>query len=495
MKSLEKGIPQKASSWNNALKINLIKPLLVTILLGAGSVTAFGQNDPNGYGNNQNNGYNNNQNNGYNNNQNSYNSNQNKVTDESLIQAIAPYDEDVRNDILIATQYPDVLQKLSQIRDNTTRAFQATIQNYPQKKQSWFYELSRFPNLMDKLATMPRKQSKEEIESLLNNPTKELKEASWKLYNNHHDDLVTVNNLNRQAVNSFQDLINPLSHNAQNAFKTLQEMPDVLSLLNDHIDIASRLGERYTSDPTGVSQEIAQIHDHQEDQNKQDLATYKDNLAQNPQALQELNQASQDYASTGGYSYPAPTQDKVINYGSPYSYWFGYPMWYNSPMWYPGAFGYGSGIYFGLGGYSSIYGFPSLGFSRWFFGGAYRRYPNLYRQYGHYYNNYGSRYGYSAATRNPFMGSASRHFIPNISGRSNGFINNQAYRQSASRSYNVAPRQNYGGNINRSYGGSNSRSYSSPSYGGSRSMGGGVSRGYSGGGFHGGGGGSRGGRR
>ncbi|WP_221393059.1 hypothetical protein [Dyadobacter sp. NIV53] len=345
---------------------------------------------------------------------------------------------------------------------------------------------------MDKLATMPRKQSKNNIEALLNNPSPELKEAAWKLYDKHHNDLVTVNNLNQQAVGSFQNLIQLLNPDAKQAFKTLQEMPDVLSLLNDHIDITTELGQNFKNDPSGVSQQIAEVHDQQENQNKQDLANYRDELSQDPQALQELAQASQQYANTGGYSYPAPAQTQVINYGSPYSYWFGYPSWYNSPMWYPGAFGYGSGIYFGLGGYPSIYGLPSLGFSNWFFGGAYRRYPNLYRQYGRYYNSYGSRGGYASPARSAFMGTASRHFVPNINGRSGGFINNQAYRQS-SRSYSVAPRQNsYGGNGGHSYSPSNgggARSYSSPSYGG-RSMGGGFSRG-GGGGF--GGGGSRGG--
>jgi len=469
MKSLEKDISIAIADRSRSL--NYYKTLFAIAMLVTAAFSAYSQDFPNGY-----------------NNQNGYDNRQNEVTDQSLVQAIAPYNEDVRNDILIATQYPDILEELSQIRDHTTRAFQATIRNYPQKKQNWFYEISRYPQLMDKLATMPRRKSKGEIESLLSNPTEELKEAAWKLYANHHDDLVTVNNLNQQALISFQELINPLSRNAQTAFRTLQEMPDVLSLLNDHIDIASRLGERFRNDPSGTSQQLAEVHDQLDSQNKQDLASYQDELAQNPQAWQELGQASRDYASTGGYSYPAPTQDKVINYGSPYSYWFGYPVWYSSPMWYPGAFGYGSGIYFGFGGYPSIYGLPSLGFSRWFFGGAYRRYPNLYRQYGRYYSDNVGRGRYVSPNRSAFMGTANRHFVPNMSGRSSGFNNNQAYRQSrsmaASQNYRVAPRQSYSG-------GNSVRSYSRPSYGSgsNRGFGGG---GY-GGGFHGGGG--RGGRR
>ncbi|TDE14653.1 hypothetical protein [Dyadobacter psychrotolerans] len=425
--------------------------------------------------------------------QNGYSALQNVVTDQSLVDAIAPYDADVRQSVLVASQYPDVLEKLAQIRNQTSNAFQQTIQGYAQKKQNWFYEISRYPNLMDQLASLPRKQSRQQIESLLNNPSDELKETAWKLYDKHHKDLVAINNLNRQAVSSFQELINPLSRNAQNAFKTLQEMPDVLSLLNDHIDISSQLGERYRNDPAGVDQEIAALHDKLEEQSKQELAAYQNELSQDPKAMQELSRASKDYASTGGYSYPAPTGEKVINYGSPYSYWFGYPFWYNSPMWYPGAFGYGSGIYFGLGGYPSFYGFPSLGFSRWFFGGAYRYYPNLYRQYGRYYRESGARSRYISPGRSAFIGSAGRHFSPNISGRSYQSNGNRAYRgeqspgQSRSR---MAPSQNYRQAPQRSNSyrvAPNTRSYNSPSFGGANR------NGFSGGGMRGGS--SRGGRR
>jgi hypothetical protein len=465
MKSLEKEIPQGVSN-RGKIKIYRWKSILLLLALGAGLGAVRAQNTDDMYANRQVN-----------------------VTDESLMKAIAPYDEDIRNDILTATQYPDVLQKASQIRDNTSRAFQRTIQDYPQKKQNWFYEVSRYPDLMDKLASMPRRTSKSEIEAMLPaSATPELKEAAWKLYDNHQNDLIKVASLNQDATIAFQNLIRPLGPTARNAFKSLEQMPDVLSLLNDHIDITARIGERYQNDPASVNRQLADIRDQLDDQNKQDQAAYRDQLAQDPQALQELDRASQDYASTGGYSYPAPTGDRVVNYGSPYSYWFGYPSWYGSPMWYPGAFGYGAGIYLGLGGYSSFYGFPSYGFSRWFYGGAYRYYPNLYRRYDYIYRNRiaGGRYNYYP-NRSMYQGSTGRYYNPRISGGSSGFNNNQAYRQQTpTQSYRVAPR-NYSYN-NRS----NSGSYSRPSYGGSSF--GGRSGGFSGGGgFHGGGG--RGGRR
>ncbi|WP_221393058.1 hypothetical protein [Dyadobacter sp. NIV53] len=93
MKSLEKGIPEAATNRNKTLKTSSLKTLVAAVILSAGALTGYAQSYQNGYENQQNN-------------------NQNNVTQQSLIQAIAPYNEDVRNDILIATKYPDVLQKL-----------------------------------------------------------------------------------------------------------------------------------------------------------------------------------------------------------------------------------------------------------------------------------------------------------------------------------------------------------------------------------------------
>lgn len=419
-----------------------MKPLhfFATILLSAASFTGYGQDD-----------------------QMVSNAPQNIVTDQSLLKVIAPYSDEIRNDILVATQYPETLARLARIREQSSAGFQQIIQNYSQKKQGWFYEITRYPDLMHKLATMPRRTDKDQIEAMLPNQTPELKEAAWKLYNNHHGDLVQVDNLNEQASAQFQQMIATLDPTGQEAFKTLEEMPDVLSILNDHSDLTARLGERFRTDPGQVREDLAQVHDQLEAENKEQLAAYTDELKQNPQAMQELSQASQQYATQGGYSYPAPTGDKVVNYGSPYSYWFGYPYWYGSPMWYPGMYGYGSGFYFGMGGYPVVYALPSLGFSRWFFGGAYRYYPNLYRQYDHYYRyNVAPRhYGYSP--RSAFIGSAARHFNPSVSVRSGYGWNRSGEMRSAQRfapsgsrpmmrsnTYQSAPSRSYGG---RSYGG------------------------------------------
>ncbi|WP_138475614.1 hypothetical protein [Dyadobacter bucti] len=147
------------------------------------------------------------------------NARHNMVTDRSLMRVIAPFSEDIRNDILLATRYPDILEKLAGIRERASSGFQQVIRDYPQKKQNWFYELSPYPDLMHRLAAMQPKASKSELAAMLPDNSPELKDAAWKLYRHHHNDLAAVDNLNVEARQSFQDMIMLLNPEAQNAFR------------------------------------------------------------------------------------------------------------------------------------------------------------------------------------------------------------------------------------------------------------------------------------
>ncbi|WP_439581176.1 hypothetical protein [Dyadobacter bucti] len=67
------------------------------------------------------------------------------VTDRSLMGVVAPFSEDIRNDILLATRYPDILEKLAGIRERASSGFQQVIRDYPQKKQNWFMSSAGIP--------------------------------------------------------------------------------------------------------------------------------------------------------------------------------------------------------------------------------------------------------------------------------------------------------------------------------------------------------------
>ncbi len=167
---------------------------------------------------------------------------------KGMQQSIASYDADVRESILTTSQYPVALATIQNLRSQAQNSFQNVIKDFNQKKQGWFYELTRYPDLLHTLATTPSGKSRDEIEAMLPNKDENLATAAWKLYRHHEDDLDKVDQLYQQAEDGFKKTIQPLDATAQSAFTTLAKYPDVMLFLNDNLDITQQLGKKYISD-------------------------------------------------------------------------------------------------------------------------------------------------------------------------------------------------------------------------------------------------------
>ncbi|QDK79803.1 DUF3300 domain-containing protein [Spirosoma sp. KCTC 42546] len=407
------------------------------------------------------------------------------INDQTLVSAIAPYRDDVRRSILLASVQPQVLTALAQQRANSEQAFANLIQSYGQTKQGWFYDLSRYPDILHALATLPTGSDEQTVNNLTKPMPATIQVSAWKLYRHHNADLVQVDNINQQAQQAFENVISTLDGLTQSAFRQLIEMPDVMTQLTDQIDKTARLGEAYQANPDQVTKDLTALHDSLQVQNQQELADYQNQLNNDPQARQELQQAGQAYAQANGYNMGINPNPAWVNtsyyYQNPYSFWFGYPYWYASPLWYPSAWWYGTGFYYGMGGNMVMFGLPSLGFSNWFFGSGRYVYPHLYNRFNTYYtHNLGQQRiltpgnaGFMSAARRTFGSSAGRGNWLNNAGQ----YNRSGAVGSAGSSARIAAPGRYQGvnpgvNRSQSWGG-----------GGMRSFGGG----FSGGGFHGGG--------
>lgn len=427
------------------------------------------------------------------------------VDDKTIISGIAPYRDDVRRSILLASVHPQILSSLVQQRSSSEQAFMNIIQSYGQNKQAWFYDLSRFPDVMHTLATLPEHTKRGTVNDITKNMPADLQESAWKVYKNHHNDLVQIDNLNVQAEQTFDNLTANLDVPTQNAFRQLIDMPDVMTQLTNQIDKTTRLGEAYIANPDQVTKDLTALHDSLQVQNQQELADYQNELNNDPQAKQELQQAAQAYAQANGYNTGINPNPAWINssyyYQNPYSFWFGYPYWYMSPLWYPSAWWYGTGFYFGLGGNMMLFGLPSLGFSNWFFANGRYNYPHLYNRFNQYYNHNMGEHRFLTAGNAGFMSAAHHAFAPNggVNGARANWLTN-AGQYARPNSWNNAARTTNGINGSNSaarvsapsrYQGSNASTYHSQAWGGGGFSGGGFRGGFGGGGFHGGGGGRR----
>lgn len=408
-------------------------------------------------------------------------------TDQGIAASIAPYNIDVRQAILQASQYPQTLTALQTNQSRTVASFHQLIGGFDQKKQNWFYTITRYPDLLHNLATLPKKSDKQAVYKLLPNQDADLQESAWELYKTKKKELIKLDGINISARQDFDKTIENLDPQAKDAFTKLSTMPDVLTLLTNNIDLTTRLGAHYKSNPEALNERLAALHDSLNVQNQYEIAAYKKQMADDPKAQDELSQAAKDYASENGYDVPSQQSDEADNenyYANPYSYWFGYPGWYSYPLWYPGSFWFDTGLYFGTGGFG-IWGMPGYGFSNWFFsGGHYNHYPNLYRQFGNYYHSNIAENRVMGSVNHGFMGVANNHF--NVKGGNT--LNRLASPGSFHRG-NMQSNQPGRGNATRV----NANSYHSQSWGSFGGRDNSVGGGFRGGGFRGGG--SRGGGR
>lgn len=399
-------------------------------------------------------------------------------TEKGIDAAIAPYSAEIREAILLSSMHPEILTQLQEAQSKTIASFQQLIKKFGQKKQGWFYDLTRYPNLQHTLATLPNGKNKDEVLQLLPSKDPDLQTASWNLYSKEKNDLIQVDNIAFSAQRDFDHSLANLDPHIKAAFQKLSESPDVLALLTSNIELTTRLGAHYADNPDRLTNLLTALHDSLSVQNQYEVATLKSQMENNPQAIQEMKQAAKGYASDSGYNLPNQQNynynSNANNFGNPYSYWFGYPSWYSSPLWYPGSFGYNSGFYNGVGGFG-LYGFPSYGFSNWFFnGGNYNRYPNLYRQFGNYYHGNTNGNRVLGSVNNGFMGVAHNHYSPNTGSHMNYLT--------SPNNYNRPRGENYRPGINATH--TNANTYHAQSWG---SFGGNGGNFGGNGGFHGGG--------
>ena len=160
-------------------------------------------------------------------------------TDKGIAASIAPYDADVRLAILQASQYPNTLMQLQKSQTQTVASFQKMIGRFRKQKQEWFYTITRYPDLMHQLANLPAKQTPEAVYKLLPRQDSDLKVAAWKLYKNEKKNLAKLDNLRMDANREFENSITHLGTPARDAFRKLQAMPDVLTLLTNNIDLTT----------------------------------------------------------------------------------------------------------------------------------------------------------------------------------------------------------------------------------------------------------------
>jgi len=312
--------------------------------------------------------------------------------DSAALNALVMYPDTIRLHIFEACEYPSAIVSIASLQKSSSDEFVALIGTYSKSEQENFWDLSRYPGLISRLV-QEGKESVDHITIILKDYPAEIHETAMKYGMGYFPILQKMDEIQVKTDTQFDQILTDYPPETQQALRVLIQYPEIINLLNDHLGLTVRVGDRYRRNPQGVIHRADSLYLAQTRQNAEDAEEWKESIQQNPDEAADLKSAADAYATENGYSQEdvaaAPDPEYVNNYTCyPYSYWYGYPTWYPYSYWYPYPYWFDCGFYRDRDGEIVIIGPPSRYFTDWYFYSPehLHRYPHLGDGYvDHYY--------------------------------------------------------------------------------------------------------------
>ena len=321
-----------------------------------------------------------------------YNWTEDLSTDDSAaIYALVLYPESLRLSIFESCKYPEAIVRISGLQKKTSNAFVDLIGNYSRQEQEDLWDLTRYPDLINKLVGNGA-LSKSDLSRLADQYPSEIQGKILNYGSDYYSALSQMNQLYNNSIKDFNALLKGYPSSAVNAFNELITMPEVLNILNDHMQMTVLVGDIYKKDPAGLLRTADSLNLIAAEQNAANVDAWKKTISEDAQAQADLKASAAEYASENGYTEEeyttAPSQYYVEHYVCySYPYWYGYPYWYPYYYWYPYPYWYDWGFYIDPFGNIIIINTPSYYFTYWYF-----YYPHHYYYHPYLANVYITHY-------------------------------------------------------------------------------------------------------
>ncbi len=311
--------------------------------------------------------------------------------DSAAVNALALYPDSTRLKIYQACEYPAIIVNAASLQKNSSTAFANLINSYTKSQQEDLWNLCRYPNMIETLADGGKK-SKSQIDSIVSQYPAGIHNLAVKYAENNYDILKSISDLQKNVDGEFKQLLSSYPPDIQTLFGSLLQLPAVLTLLNQDLNLTVRVGDHYKRNPEKLVHRMDSVAAALQVQQAKDVQDWKNTLQQDSNTRNDFKNAANAYADSNGYDnseVDQPMSDVNVNdYNvDPYNYWFGYPSWYPDNYWYPYPYWYDWGFYYGADGNMVVFGMPSYYFSNWYFGdpGCWGNYPYLGSAYMNFY--------------------------------------------------------------------------------------------------------------
>lgn len=291
--------------------------------------------------------------------------------DSAAINALSLYPDSIRLNIFEACQYPELLVRLSMQQEKTSSAFRQILSAKSRSEQEELWNLSRYPELIS--ALVKDKRSLAETDKIVEGYPDEVKGYARTQISSNPGILKSIDSLNKVSNENFEVILSGYPDKAKIAFRELLLFPEVLSILNEHLDIAVMAGAEYKRNPENVIHFADSVSLVVARQNAEELSQWKDSVLNDTNNVNDLRQLAGEYNAENESSGEevrsnVATKTVIIQHTYyPYPYWYGYPYWYSEPYWYPVPLWVDLGFYFDSFGHIIIIGMPSYRFVHWYF--------------------------------------------------------------------------------------------------------------------------------
>src|ERR1035437_3935108 len=152
--------------------------------------------------------------------------------DQKAADAISMYPHDVRQDIFIASTYPEVIVRINSMQAKTKDEFTGLLSPYSREEQEKLWNLTRYPGLIGELVA-GHKKSDDELHAILANYPPEIHKTAIEESATNYDLLVKIDQRNHIYEMGFENMISGYPPDVIQAFRDLVKLPEVLNIFNN----------------------------------------------------------------------------------------------------------------------------------------------------------------------------------------------------------------------------------------------------------------------
>ncbi|MEQ9660716.1 hypothetical protein, partial [Fulvivirga sp.] len=220
----------------------------------------------------------------------------NETDNQEVIEALALYPDNIRNAILETSLHPELLVRLGTLQTKSKEAFHQLVQYLPEDEQKKYWELSRYPGLINKLVEGGQK-SKKEIESLLQDYPQEVHPIAVDYGVSRYRTLAQMSEIEKQVNESIEQLLSRYEPNTKANIQLLLKYPEVLQIMIDHIDLVVLVGDYYRQDAAKLLAKADSMREVQLERQAQETEAWRKGLEEDPMALKEFEEVSKGFKS------------------------------------------------------------------------------------------------------------------------------------------------------------------------------------------------------